>query len=252
MATADLLPSTACTLKRVRTISIERLSGSLCDFERDQELLKTNSVMPPAAIQDPAAEGKEFREELEEITGFDKSLERFDVSVSDQAVVSPSGSQQIDADLQDFQNGATVNLEAGRRVSLDALPSEGRRLSRGGNPSPIMKQPEEVESVAAKAIRLLLRPVDWKPPADRSFPLRGGEVIDLCMQTEALVEKESSCLKVQAPVKVFGDIHGQYADLMRLFAAYGSPSKLDANGDISAYDYLFLGQLMFDFPLCSF
>lgn len=45
-------------------------------------------------------------------------------------------------------------------------------------------------------------------------------------------------LRVDAPVKVFGDIHGQYQDLMRFFDLWGSP---DENGDIESYDYLFLG-----------
>jgi len=45
-------------------------------------------------------------------------------------------------------------------------------------------------------------------------------------------------LRVDAPVKVFGDIHGQYQDLMRFFDLWGTP---DENGDIESYDYLFLG-----------
>ena len=44
--------------------------------------------------------------------------------------------------------------------------------------------------------------------------------------------------RVDAPVKVFGDIHGQYQDLMRFFDLWGTP---DENGDIESYDYLFLG-----------
>ena len=45
-------------------------------------------------------------------------------------------------------------------------------------------------------------------------------------------------LKVDAPVKVFGDVHGQYQDLMRFFDLWGTP---DENGDIESQDYLFLG-----------
>lgn len=41
-----------------------------------------------------------------------------------------------------------------------------------------------------------------------------------------------------APVKIFGDLHGQFGDLMRLFEEYGSPSTA---GDITYIDYLFLG-----------
>lgn len=45
-------------------------------------------------------------------------------------------------------------------------------------------------------------------------------------------------LRVDAPLKVFGDIHGQYQDLMRFFDLWGTP---DESGDIESCDYLFLG-----------
>ena len=41
-----------------------------------------------------------------------------------------------------------------------------------------------------------------------------------------------------APIKLFGDLHGQFGDLMRLFEEYGTPSTA---GDITYIDYLFLG-----------
>ena len=39
-------------------------------------------------------------------------------------------------------------------------------------------------------------------------------------------------------MKLFGDLHGQFGDLMRLFEEYGMPSTA---GDITYIDYLFLG-----------
>ena len=39
-------------------------------------------------------------------------------------------------------------------------------------------------------------------------------------------------------MKIFGDLHGQFGDLMRLFEEYGTPSTA---GDITYIDYLFLG-----------
>lgn len=48
----------------------------------------------------------------------------------------------------------------------------------------------------------------------------------------------SVVLTLTAPVKIFGDLHGQFGDLMRLFSEYGSPSTA---GDIAYIDYLFLG-----------
>jgi hypothetical protein len=44
---------------------------------------------------------------------------------------------------------------------------------------------------------------------------------------------------VQAPIKIFGDLHGQFGDLMRLFEEYGAPNTA---GDITYIDYLFLGE----------
>ena len=45
------------------------------------------------------------------------------------------------------------------------------------------------------------------------------------------------CCVRAAPTKLFGDLHGQFGDLMRLFEEYGTPSTA---GDITYIDYLFL------------
>ena len=52
------------------------------------------------------------------------------------------------------------------------------------------------------------------------------------------MQEQPMVLRVDAPIKVFGDIHGQYQDLMRFFDLWGIPND---NGDIESYDYLFLG-----------
>lgn len=44
--------------------------------------------------------------------------------------------------------------------------------------------------------------------------------------------------EIRPPTKVIGDIFGQYVDLMRFFDIWKSPSD---NGDIHAFDYVFLG-----------
>ncbi len=42
--------------------------------------------------------------------------------------------------------------------------------------------------------------------------------------------EEASVLRLRAPIKIFGDLHGQFGDLMRLFEEYGTPSTA---GDIT-------------------
>lgn len=56
------------------------------------------------------------------------------------------------------------------------------------------------------------------------------EVGELCYAAEQIFMHEPTVLQLKAPVKVFGDLHGQFGDLMRLFDEYGFPSTA---GDIT-------------------
>ncbi|KAF3781806.1 Serine/threonine-phosphatase BSL1-like protein [Nymphaea thermarum] len=87
-------------------------------------------------------------------------------------------------------------------------------------------------------ISLLLRPRNWMAPTKRNFFLDSYEVGELCYAAEQIFLQEPAVLQLKAPVKVFGDLHGQFGDLMRLFDEYGFPSTA---GDITYIDYLFLG-----------
>lgn len=64
----------------------------------------------------------------------------------------------------------------------------------------------------------------------RQFFMDSNEIAELCNTAERLFAQEPSVLQIRAPVKIFGDLHGQFGDLMRLFDEYGSPSTA---GDIT-------------------
>ncbi|CAI0447771.1 unnamed protein product [Linum tenue] len=87
-------------------------------------------------------------------------------------------------------------------------------------------------------ISTLLRPRNWKAPTNRRFFMDSYEIGELCYAAEQIFMHEPTVLQLKAPVKVFGDLHGQFGDLMRLFDEYGFPSTA---GDITYIDYLFLG-----------
>lgn len=81
-----------------------------------------------------------------------------------------------------------------------------------------------------QVIAHLLKPRGWKPPVRRQFFLDCNEIADLCDSAERIFSSEPSVLQLKAPIKIFGDLHGQFGDLMRLFDEYGSPSTA---GDIA-------------------
>nr|CAB3463896.1 unnamed protein product [Digitaria exilis] len=93
-------------------------------------------------------------------------------------------------------------------------------------------------SLLLQIISFLLKPRNWRAPADRTFFLDSYEVGELCYAAEQIFMQEPTVLQLKAPIKVFGDLHGQFGDLMRLFDEYGFPSTA---GDITYIDYLFLG-----------
>ncbi|QDZ17857.1 serine/threonine-protein phosphatase [Chloropicon primus] len=130
-----------------------------------------------------------------------------------------------------------------RQLSIDQFENESRRVSAGsieqfGNLTPVLQRSVSFQGVHKRVLQELLRPNTWKAPADRSFILRPSEIVDLCDAAEAVFSEEPTVLKIQAPVKIFGDLHGQFGDLMRLFLEFGTPMT---GGDITYIDYLFLG-----------
>ncbi|OIS99561.1 PREDICTED: serine/threonine-protein phosphatase BSL3-like [Nicotiana attenuata] len=130
-----------------------------------------------------------------------------------------------------------------RQLSIDQFENEGRRVSYGTPENAtaarkLLDRQMSVNSVPKKVIAHLLKPRGWKPPVRRQFFLDCNEIADLCDSAERIFSSEPSVLQLRAPIKIFGDLHGQFGDLMRLFDEYGSPSTA---GDIAYIDYLFLG-----------
>ncbi|XP_057457550.1 serine/threonine-protein phosphatase BSL3-like [Lotus japonicus] len=130
-----------------------------------------------------------------------------------------------------------------RQLSIDQFENEGRRVSYGTPENAtaarkLLDRQMSINSVPKKVIAHLLKPRGWKPPVRRQFFLDCNEIADLCDSAERIFSTEPSVLQLSAPIKIFGDLHGQFGDLMRLFDEYGAPSTA---GDIAYIDYLFLG-----------
>lgn len=76
----------------------------------------------------------------------------------------------------------------------------------------------------------LLEVRSYKP--GKSVQLTSHEIKNLCLKSKEIFLKQPVLLELEAPLKICGDIHGQYYDLLRLFEYGGFPPHSN---------YLFLG-----------
>lgn len=98
--------------------------------------------------------------------------------------------------------------------------------------------------LARRVLDALLQPRLWEEPLPGSrFAFTVLEVKQLCDQARAIFMSEPSLITTRAPIKVFGDIHGQFSDLLSFFLVHGSPYPPGRN-DIQGFRYLFNGDFV--------
>ncbi|KAJ0986304.1 hypothetical protein J5N97_004660 [Dioscorea zingiberensis] len=66
----------------------------------------------------------------------------------------------------------------------------------------------------------------------KQVQLTEAEIRQLCVSSKEIFTSQPNLLELEAPIKICGDIHGQYSDLLRLFEYGGLPPEAN---------YLFLG-----------
>ncbi|GJM87375.1 hypothetical protein PR202_ga03323 [Eleusine coracana subsp. coracana] len=79
-------------------------------------------------------------------------------------------------------------------------------------------------------IRRLLEVKNLKP--GKNAQLSESEIKQLCAAAKEIFLQQPNLLELEAPIKICGDVHGQYSDLLRLFDYGGYPPQSN---------YLFLG-----------
>jgi len=146
-------------------------------------------------------------------------------AISDRPIIKKEGEISI---LSSNKNDEKIVI---KKVILD---EKGKyRISNEIQEEPLYEQ----------FLSFLLNPIEWIKKPDtpmNKFPFSTNQIIDLTKECIKIVAAQPMVLRINTPVKVFGDIHGQYIDLMTFFARWGEP-KEGTNGDIHVIDYLFLG-----------
>ncbi len=78
-------------------------------------------------------------------------------------------------------------------------------------------------------IDVLLSARNKKPGAP--IDLQERDISQLCMQARDIFLNQPMLLELGAPIKICGDTHGQYTDLLRLFEYGGFPPEVSAACD---------------------
>ena len=159
----------------------------------------------------------------------------------------------------------TPNIPTSKMLKIDTLrllkddnPPGNRKVSPKAEIRPLPQAPEKKKTIQVVSgssdrgnplqnifINHLLRPSEWNAQANTRFGFRREHIIALTEECENVVKSQPILLRLRAPIKIFGDVHGQYADLMRFFDLYGSPNEnKKEGGDLEGFDYLFLGDFV--------
>lgn len=220
-----------------------------------------NKILAKGVIQQyPMAEVfKDFPELVKKIVSFQ---ELFNQTISTLSVRSASNSSTNSgtpspnlsgvSDRQPNQPRGTAALNSTGVIAAPVPPRQPlqpqeeiqvilpkhQKQSQGKTATP------QATDIANYFIENLLRPKTYVNLApDAEFPFKPDEILELCNAAKDIIEKQPMLIRVEAPCKVFGDIHGQYSDLMRFFDLWGAPCNPE-EGKINSddnFNYVFLG-----------
>ncbi|KAI9638390.1 Metallo-dependent phosphatase-like protein [Dioszegia hungarica] len=116
-------------------------------------------------------------------------------------------------------------------LSVDGALSPGSALtattSRNSFTSPVAGQALDVDNMIGRLLE-----AGYSGKVTKSPPLKNAEILAVCMAAREVFLSQPTLIELSPPVKIVGDVHGQYADLIRLFEMCGFPPQAN---------YLFLG-----------
>lgn len=64
------------------------------------------------------------------------------------------------------------------------------------------------------------------------FNFKPSQILALIEMVKEIIMEQPIVIKVRAPVKIFGDIHGQLSDLLNFFRLFGSPFLNGKKSDV--------------------
>ncbi|EZF24369.1 hypothetical protein H112_03221 [Trichophyton rubrum D6] len=147
--------------------------------------------------------------------------------------VSDAGPQHVAPTTVAQKAGESILIK--RENSLNPVLNESGARSvidqNGTNGSPGMTI-GALKSIDVDDMITRLLDAGYSTKVTKAVCLKNAEIIAVCTAARELLLTQPALLELSAPVKIVGDVHGQYTDLIRLFEMCGFPPNSN---------YLFLG-----------
>lgn len=156
------------------------------------------------------------------------SLDQSPLSAPSQISRSPSPKPRVPSSPLDFPSqpilsngGGSFNPSSANSIGNGAAESLGSNVAK-----------EKLKSPDIDDIIQRLLDVGYTGKVSKSLCLKNSEITAICMAARDIFLSQPTLIELSPPVKIVGDVHGQYSDLIRLFEMCGFPPSAN---------YLFLG-----------
>ncbi|KAJ5590482.1 Phosphoprotein phosphatase PPZ [Penicillium hetheringtonii] len=149
----------------------------------------------------------------------------------------PPPSPSLSTSLQRGHKDVSAMKQSGEVDHVSEGPPQGGPPSGTGGvagESILIKKPNQVNPILDFILNAPLETsgspgMEW---VTKTVCLKNAEITAICSAARELFLSQPALLELSAPVKIVGDVHGQYTDLIRLFEMCGFPPQSN---------YLFLG-----------
>ncbi|KAG6813807.1 hypothetical protein H0H92_007219 [Tricholoma furcatifolium] len=145
---------------------------------------------------------------------------------------SPPTTEQVPVSPPPQQPPAPVDIPVAQTILSNTVPTSpgsansSAPVADNGNSKDKLK-PFDVNDMIQR-----LLDVGYTGKVSKSLCLKNNEITAICLAARDVFLSQPTLVELSPPVKIVGDVHGQYSDLIRLFEMCGFPP---------AANYLFLG-----------
>ena len=105
-------------------------------------------------------------------------------------------------------------------------------VDEGGTPSSLTMAMGDLKETDIDDYIKRLLDAGYAGKSTKGVTLRNAEINSICSRVREIFLEQPPLIELEAPVKIVGDIHGQYSDLIRMFEMCGFPPSSN---------FLFLG-----------